>query len=430
MSNRNSLSKKIRFEVFKRDSFKCQYCGKSAPNVILEVDHINPVSKGGDNDLLNLITSCYDCNRGKSDRQIDDDSVILKQRQQLELLQERREQIELMFNWRKELDNLSSDIDEMIVNYIENKMEPSKLNESGSKKIKVFARKHNLADILEAVDLSAEKYLSYDNKGNLVHSSVEEFIDKIGGIIVNKNKPPIEIKCSYIKGICRNRFNYWNPQQGSIILNNYVKALRQHGWSEELILEDLDQEVIPKTKEVKNWTEWRQLMEKWTEDIKGWKSDNTLKLSYPINTKELDECVHCLIQTREHIIPALNHIGSGFPRYEPKDLPSYLDMWLTFYLKDLSKFYSKESNDTNKKPFYVETFYGSFIISLFYNPDNDKVIHYLQVAVISILFELIDIIEKYTFQNSEPQNITYINDRYCFLLYGMSFDEFVNPDSW
>ena len=49
---RKSINKKIRFEVFKRDNFTCQYCGKSAPNVILEIDHITPVSKGGNNDLI------------------------------------------------------------------------------------------------------------------------------------------------------------------------------------------------------------------------------------------------------------------------------------------------------------------------------------------------------------------------------------------
>lgn len=37
---RIAISKRVRFDVFKRDSFKCQYCGKSAPDVILEVDHI------------------------------------------------------------------------------------------------------------------------------------------------------------------------------------------------------------------------------------------------------------------------------------------------------------------------------------------------------------------------------------------------------
>jgi len=63
---RKSLSKKIRFEVFKRDLFKCQYCGIEPPNGLLEVDHIIPVSKGGCNSEDNLITSCFDCNRGKS----------------------------------------------------------------------------------------------------------------------------------------------------------------------------------------------------------------------------------------------------------------------------------------------------------------------------------------------------------------------------
>jgi len=50
MGERKALSKKVRFEVFKRDSFTFQYCGKSAPAMILEVDHLKPVSKDGDND--------------------------------------------------------------------------------------------------------------------------------------------------------------------------------------------------------------------------------------------------------------------------------------------------------------------------------------------------------------------------------------------
>ena len=59
------ITKKIRFEVFKRDGFQCVYCGKTPPEVILEVDHIEPVSKGGTDDLNNLVTACFDCNRGK-----------------------------------------------------------------------------------------------------------------------------------------------------------------------------------------------------------------------------------------------------------------------------------------------------------------------------------------------------------------------------
>lgn len=62
---RKSIPKKVRFNVFKRDGFICQYCGAAPPKAVLEIDHIEPVSRGGDNDPDNLITACFDCNRGK-----------------------------------------------------------------------------------------------------------------------------------------------------------------------------------------------------------------------------------------------------------------------------------------------------------------------------------------------------------------------------
>lgn len=56
----------MRFEVFKRDNFECQYCGAKPPKVPLEIDHIIPVSKDGKTVIENLVTACFDCNRGKS----------------------------------------------------------------------------------------------------------------------------------------------------------------------------------------------------------------------------------------------------------------------------------------------------------------------------------------------------------------------------
>ena len=65
MTDRIPVPVKLRFEIFKRDDFICQYCGKHPPEVILEVDHIYPVMLGGTNDPDNLATSCWECNRGK-----------------------------------------------------------------------------------------------------------------------------------------------------------------------------------------------------------------------------------------------------------------------------------------------------------------------------------------------------------------------------
>lgn len=55
-----------RFRVFQRDGYRCQICGRSAQDgATLEVDHKVPRSKGGSNDIDNLWTLCFECNRGK-----------------------------------------------------------------------------------------------------------------------------------------------------------------------------------------------------------------------------------------------------------------------------------------------------------------------------------------------------------------------------
>lgn len=66
---RKLMTNSLRYDVMKRDNFKCVLCGRGASDgVTLEVDHIIPVSKGGLTELDNLRTLCYDCNRGKSDK--------------------------------------------------------------------------------------------------------------------------------------------------------------------------------------------------------------------------------------------------------------------------------------------------------------------------------------------------------------------------
>ena len=61
-----AVSKRLRYEIFRRDNHACRYCGASAPDVPLRVDHVTPVALGGTDEPGNLVTSCEPCNNGKS----------------------------------------------------------------------------------------------------------------------------------------------------------------------------------------------------------------------------------------------------------------------------------------------------------------------------------------------------------------------------
>lgn len=70
---RNSVRLPVgyRFDLLKRDGYKCTICGRSASEgVKLEVDHIIPRSVGGSDDASNLQTLCFDCNRGRSNKKL------------------------------------------------------------------------------------------------------------------------------------------------------------------------------------------------------------------------------------------------------------------------------------------------------------------------------------------------------------------------
>lgn len=317
MVRRQTVSKKLQFEVFKRDKFTCQCCGRKAPDVILNVCHINPISMGGENSLLNLITNCVDCNNGKRDKILDDKSFIEKRRLQSELLQEQREQIALMFEWQKSLSNLEDDTVNLIVEYVENKISPYSLNESGKRSVRKWINDFSVNEILDAIEEAAKTYLKYD-KEKLQIDSVELFISKISGIIVVKNMPPIKQKIAYIKGIARNRFSYWDDKKGAMIINNYVEALEEYGWTEVQITNDLETEVIPKTKGANSWSEWRDIIEDWIEDIKSWERPEKKKEEVILSTENIESYALDDISSTKNKIETLLYIGKAFPDFNEK----------------------------------------------------------------------------------------------------------------
>ena len=71
-TKRKGISKRTRFSVFDRDGFTCVYCGRQPPMVVLEIEHVIPASKGGEDGEDNLRTSCHECNAGKGAKMIGD----------------------------------------------------------------------------------------------------------------------------------------------------------------------------------------------------------------------------------------------------------------------------------------------------------------------------------------------------------------------
>lgn len=61
-----AISKRLRYEILRRDNHTCRYCGRAAPAVALTVDHVLPTALGGDDAPQNLVAACADCNAGKA----------------------------------------------------------------------------------------------------------------------------------------------------------------------------------------------------------------------------------------------------------------------------------------------------------------------------------------------------------------------------
>jgi len=57
-----------RENIFSRDEYTCQYCGKKFPESELNIDHVIPRERGGRNTWENLVTSCLRCNGRKANR--------------------------------------------------------------------------------------------------------------------------------------------------------------------------------------------------------------------------------------------------------------------------------------------------------------------------------------------------------------------------
>lgn len=264
---RKPLSKKIRFEVFKRDNFTCQYCGRKAPDVILNVDHIHPVKEGGTNDILNLITSCFDCNSGKRHRKLSDNTVVEKQRQQIEELNERRIQLEMMLQWRDEVEKFETDKLQILVDRLSEKFSSKfYMSDSFKKELKTALKKYGLENMLEAIAISDNTYL----KNPEDRENAELFLRKIPGIAYYNSLSPLESKIKMVVNFVHKAFPGIRKWQIENLIKNYTRVLADYWeYSDEQIITDLEKEVLSELNDAERYNHFENRIYQWTEDIKN-----------------------------------------------------------------------------------------------------------------------------------------------------------------
>lgn len=207
---RKALTKKVRFEVLKRDKFTCQYCGAKAPDVLLHVDHVTPVCNGGTSDILNLISSCEPCNLGKGGRPLDDASALSKQRAQATALQARREQLEMMAEWQNNLLTLEADAVAAASQYYQRLFPGFMLNEIGLADVRSNVAKYGLEAVMATMRAFAPR-LKILESGKAEAESARMVTTAMFNSLRYREyneKDPVGSRLRYIMGIVRRRCTY------------------------------------------------------------------------------------------------------------------------------------------------------------------------------------------------------------------------------
>ena len=249
MTERN-VSKKTRFEVFKRDAFACVYCGRGAPSVVLHCDHLDPLANDGGNEITNLVTSCGDCNLGKGATLLSDNSAVTKQRAALEEQNERRVQLQMLLEWRAELraidDQYLKALDDAVRNACGDKWRAA---ESSVIKMRGWLKKYPLAELLDAVDQSFSTYWKPSDDERAERRSWGLAFSKIPAVLeitrATAHDPHLR-DALYVRAILRNR-GCLQPFENPIALAGIKFSL-----SRGIPLEKLKAEA----KQATNWPEF------------------------------------------------------------------------------------------------------------------------------------------------------------------------------
>src|SRR4030067_3248100 len=184
----------------------------------------------------------------KKDRELSDDSVIKARKRQLDLLQERRDKIEMMVEWQYSLIDLDEEATQKAGEFWDELVMPYVINKTGEKLLQQWIKRYGLAVVLESIRASPEQYLKTDENGKLTHESAGKAFDYIPKVCAGKKRfdsKPYLRELYYIRGIMKNRFSYLNEWKAIEIMEAAHKA--------GVDIEEIKQVAL----DSKNWTEWQ-----------------------------------------------------------------------------------------------------------------------------------------------------------------------------
>lgn len=150
---RKSTGKRLRFEIFKRDGFRCIYCGTTPVQSVLHIDHVIPVAHGGASVADNLVTACQDCNSGKSSISLDDRK--LSKPMLTEAHKEHAEQIKEFLAVQKSIASARQQAAEVLSEHWEDVVGP--MSQDMFNRLVSITKDWPHEKIIEAIDITSRK---------------------------------------------------------------------------------------------------------------------------------------------------------------------------------------------------------------------------------------------------------------------------------
>lgn len=160
MGDRKALSKRVRFEVFKRDGFRCAYCGSTPLDGALHVDHVAPVAGGGSDEPANLITSCAACNLGKSDIPLGDGRLPTVDP---EFIQEQAEQLAAWTEAQRAVLDARKKLEQQMVDLWCEAFGLKRCDADVPGRLLKLLNEWPMAKLLEALSITSRKHGLYDD---------------------------------------------------------------------------------------------------------------------------------------------------------------------------------------------------------------------------------------------------------------------------